>query len=350
MSANRLRYLFFVTKPYSFPILEPIDQFIQNSNSGETAWFTASTAKNIKPTGRICTNTEEVIAFNPDVVLVPGNIVPHDWPGIKVQIFHGIDDEVKGFYDISGQFDMYCTHGQESTDQFNRLAHRHKNFIVRETGWPKLDPLYSNINSKLNSDKKLMEQIGFNNKKPILLYAPTFPPKYTSAKELLPEIANLKDDYQWLVKFHSLMDENIIEQYQCLVGDSFKIIDDHNILPYFNISNVLITDTSSVAYEYLPLDRPIVTFKAIARLDKGTNIINTKDLHGAIIRSLNSPSEFSDNRKFYLNEIHPYSDGNSSQRVIRAIEVSLSKDIFSQLKAKPKNWFRNYKAKKILMN
>jgi len=115
MSDNRLKYLFFVTKPYSFSILEPIDQFINKSNIGEIAWFTASTAKEIIPNGKLLKTTEDVMAFNPDAVLVPGNIVPNYWPGIKVQIFHGIDDEVKGFYNINDKFDLYCTHGQEST-------------------------------------------------------------------------------------------------------------------------------------------------------------------------------------------------------------------------------------------
>lgn len=350
MSVNRLQYLFFVTKPYSFPILEPIDRFIKSNNSGDTAWFTASTASNIIPNGKLLKTTEEVVAYNPNIIFVPGNIVPQNWPGIKVQVFHGIDDEVKGYYHINGQFDLYCTYGQESTERFSKLAQKHKNFIVKETGWPKLDHLYASINSKLNTNEKLIKQIGFNIKKPILLYAPTFPPKYTSAKELFPQIANLKNDYQWLVKFHTLMDKKIIEQYRSLVGDSLKIIDDYNILPYFSISNMLITDTSSVAYEFLPLDRPIITYEAIARLDKGINIVNAKDLHGAIVRSLNNTTEFSVNRQFYLNEIHPYSDGKSSQRVINAIHDSISHDIFSQLKPKPNNWLRNHKINKIIDN
>ncbi|NHZ84978.1 MAG: hypothetical protein GWP19_03755, partial [Planctomycetia bacterium] len=281
MSTDRLRYLFFVTKPYSFSILEPIDKFVNNSNRGETAWFTASTAKNIIPNGKLLKTTEEVIAFKPDAVLVPGNIVPNYWPGIKVQIFHGIDDEVKGFYSISGQFDLYCTHGRESTTRFKQLAQKYKYFTVKETGWSKLDPLFTKINSKVNSKDNLIKKIGFDPNKTILLYAPTFPPKYSSANELLAEIAKLKDEFQWVIKFHTLMDKKIQNKYRDLVSETFKVIDENDILPYFDISNILITDTSSVAYEFLPLDRPIITYKAIARVDKGINILDAKDLLGA---------------------------------------------------------------------
>ena len=348
MSDIRLKYLFFVTKPYSFSILEPIDQFINNSGNGETAWFTASTAKDIIPNGKLLKTTEEVMAFNPNAVLVPGNIVPNYWPGIKVQIFHGMDDEVKGFYNINGQFDLYCTHGRESTARFKKLAQKYKYFTVKETGWPKLDTLFTKINSKLNSKENLIKKIGFDPHKPILLYAPTFPPKYTSANELFTEIIKLKDKYQWLIKFHTLMDEKVQNKYREFVSGSFKIIDENNILPYFIISDILITDTSSVAYEFLPLDRPIITYKAIARTDKGINIIDAKDLHGAITRSLLDSTEFSENRQFYLDEIHFYADGRSSERVINAINDSITANIFSKFKPKPKNWIRNRKIKKML--
>ena len=348
MSADRLRYLFFVTKSYSFSILEPINQFINNSGDGETAWFTASTAKDFIPNGKLLKTTKEVIAYNPDAVLVPGNIVPNYWPGIKVQIFHGMDDEVKGFYNINGQFDLYCTHGRESTKRFKQLAQKRKYFTVKETGWPKLDPLFNKINSKLNSDEKLITKIGFDSNIPILLYAPTFPPKYTSAYDLFDEIVKLTDKYQWLIKFHTLMDKKIQNKYRGLVCETFKIIDENNILPYFTISDVLITDTSSVAYEFLPFDRPIVTYKAIARTDKGINIIDRKDLLVAITRSLLDPTEFSESRQFYLNDIHSFNDGKSSERVINTIKDSISTNILSKLKSKPKNWIRNRKIKRML--
>lgn len=348
MSADRLRSLFFVTKPYSFSILEPINQFLNSSSSGETAWFTASTAKNIIPNGKLLKTTEEVLAYNPDAVLVPGNIVPNYWPGIKVQIFHGMDDEVKGFYNINGQFDLYCTHGRETTERFKRLSQKYKYFSVKETGWPKLDPLFEILNSKQKSQNDIIDKIGFDSNKPILLYAPTFPPKYTSALNLFDEIAKLKDKYQWLIKFHTLMDEKIQNKYRDISSETFKIIDDNNIIPYFDISDILITDTSSVAYEFLPLDRPIITYKAIARTDKGINIIDAKDLHGAIIRSLLEPTEYSENRQYYLDEIHSFIDGRSSERVVNAIQDSITANIFSNLKSKPKNWIRNHKIKKML--
>ncbi|NHZ85730.1 MAG: hypothetical protein GWP19_07600 [Planctomycetia bacterium] len=105
MSVGRLKYLFFFTKPYLLSSLEPIDQFISSSNSGETAWFTISTAKNIIPNGKLLKTTEELITYNPDVIFTPANIVPSHWPGLKVKIFHGLGEEKKGHYRLNGLFE-----------------------------------------------------------------------------------------------------------------------------------------------------------------------------------------------------------------------------------------------------
>ena len=39
MNQAHLKYLFFVTKPYSFSILEPIQDSITESNSETVKWF-----------------------------------------------------------------------------------------------------------------------------------------------------------------------------------------------------------------------------------------------------------------------------------------------------------------------
>ena len=93
-----------------------------------------------------------------------------------------------------------------------------------------------------------------------------------------------------------------------------------DVLPLMNESDVLLTDTSSVAYEYLFFDKPIITFKAKTRIDKGINILGASDLEGAIIRALSDPDEYKENRDFYISELHPYQDGKSSQRVIECCE------------------------------
>ena len=57
----------------------------------------------------------------------------------------------------------------------------------------------------------MIEEFGLDPKLPIILYAPIFPPKYTSARIFYNLINELKDHYNWVIKFHPLMDSEIIE-------------------------------------------------------------------------------------------------------------------------------------------
>ena len=349
MNHTRLKYLFFVTKPYSFSILKPIQDSITESNSGTVKWFAASSAVNFSSPGDQIKSNEAVRDYNPDVVLVPGNIVPHYWPGLKVQVFHGLDEEVKGFYNITGFFDLYCTAGPIMTENFLKIAKQKKHFLVKETGWPKLDPVYKNECGFSDQKDQLIKQYKLIPELPVILYAPTFPPKYTSAPDLLDSINKLKNcKYNWIIKFHSLMDQSIRERYKKLESNNFRVVDELNILPFMAGSDIMITDTSSVAYEFLHFNRPLITYQAIARRDKGINIQDPSELLPAIERSLNDPNEFSQNRESCLQDIHPYFDGNSSNRVLKGIADILANGLQNDLKQKPQNFIRKYQIRKII--
>ena len=349
MNHTHLKYLFFVTKPYSFSILKPIQDSIIESNSGTVKWFSASSAVNFSSPGDQLKSNGAVLDYNPDVVLVPGNIVPHFWPGLKVQIFHGLDEEVKGFYNITGFFDLYCTTGPVMTENYLKIAKQKKHFLVKETGWPKLDPVYNNKWTFNDQKSHLIDQYDLNPELPVLLYAPTFPLKYTSASDLHDSIKNLNNGkFNWIIKFHPLMDKLIQGQYKQLENKNLRVVDELNILPIMAGSDLLITDTSSVAYEFLSFDRPLITYKAIARKDKGINIQDPTDLSSAIERSLMNPDEFSINRASCLRGIHPYLDGLSSSRLLKVIEIILTEGLHNELKQKPLNFLRKYQIRKII--
>jgi len=349
MNHTHLKYLFFVTKPYSFSILKPIQDSIIESNSGTVKWFSASSAVNFSSPGDQLKSNGAVLDYNPDVVLVPGNIVPHFWPGLKVQVFHGLDEEVKGFYNITGFFDLYCTTGPVMTENYLKIAKQKKHFLVKETGWPKLDPVYNNKWTFNDQKSHLIDQYDLNPELPVLLYAPTFPSKYTSASDLHDSIKNLNNGkFNWIIKFHPLMDKLIQGQYKQLENKNLRVVDELNILPIMAGSDLLITDTSSVAYEFLSFDRPLITYKAIARKDKGINIQDPTDLSSAIERSLMNPDEFSMNRASCLRGIHPYLDGLSSSRLLKVIETILTEGLHNELKQKPLNFFRKYQIRKII--
>ncbi len=230
------------------------------------------------------------------------------------------------------------------TERFNSLAEKHNSFLVRETGWPKLDLFHENCS--LPENKK---SIGLNPEKDVILYAPTFSPKHNSAPHLFNAINALRaQDWQWVIKFHDLEKRDIIEQYEQLQTENFIIVKEPNIIPYMKAANVLLTDTSSVAYEFLLLDRPIVTWRAVSRLEKGIDIRNSEELFGALTRSFHDPTELSSVRNELCQELHPYSDGRSSERLIDTIDEILSNDSLGELKTKNPNWIQRRQIRRIV--
>ena len=349
MNGTSLKFLLFVTKPYSFSILEPIERKIYELSFGTVRWFVSKNLSSYKLQSKVLNNSKEVIKYCPDAVIVPGNVVPHFWPGLKVQIFHGLDDEVKGFYKITGFFDLYCTPGPDMTNKFMKLSKKYGHFFVKETGWPKLD------NVKIKGDKFNKKKNDFILKhnldieKPIILYAPTFPPKYSSAWDLYNQIKDNKEiDYNIIVKFHPLMDKKILEKYRNINRENYVVIEDYNILPIMFYSDLMITDISSVAYEYLYFNKPLITYKAIARIDKAINITIDSDLLPSIRKSLEDVNGLSKNRENYLNNIHPYRDNNSSERILKGIQNIINQKLYLKLSNKPLNIIRKYQIKSFI--
>lgn len=308
------KYLLFLTKNYSYSILKPLYDELTNRINAEAYWFSTKSERFDIPSEAWLESDADVMNYEPEVIFAPGNIVPTHWSGLKVQLFHGLGEEKDGHYRINGLFNMYCTPGPFVTDKFNNKK-KNGNYIVKETGWPKLDPIF-----KISKDIPKI----FDNSNPTILYAPTFSRKLTSSSHLLHDIKKIQvRDYNWIVKFHELMDNELVNKYKELESNKFKISSSDDIIPHMFESDLLLTDTSSVAYEYLFFNKPIVTYRAKTRIDKGVNIFDSADLEGTIIRSLSNIDEYKANREFYKSELHPYQDGNSSKRVIDSVEEVL---------------------------
>lgn len=292
------------------------------------------TEENIWVDKKVITTVEEGIEFNPDFCLSPGNYVDFRLPGIKVEIFHGIGIEKPSHYEIRHFFDVYLTSGPVVTEKFNKLQEKFGYFLVRETGWPKMDHIMNypvdNIRDKYNLpvDKK------------IILYAPTFSKKMQSADVLLdiiPEI--VKDDEIWLMKFHEFMDKDMIKKIEERSDPRIILVNTHDITPYLYISDVMVSDTSSVIYEFMALDKPVITFKTMDRKDKGIDISSPEDLRSALDRVLSDPEEQSDIRKKHLNEVNPLLDGSIAKKVFTSLERVKSNNELPK-KKKPLNIFR----------
>jgi len=336
------KYLLFLNVSYSFSILRPLQDAIRN-RGGTAAWFLHDLdSSHLEPEELLLHSVDEVKKFNPRAVFVPGNWVPDFFPGAKVQIFHGFGIEKKGHFDIRGFFDLYCTHGPMTTRPFEKLALDHGYFKVSETGWPKVDPLFKHRPAEERKKPHGGEA-------PVILYAPTFSPSLTSAPDLEQTIRDMsrQGSYFWLVKFHPLMDKGIVDTYRSMQGKNLKVVEDADIIPYLHAADIMVTDTSSVVAEFLLLDKPVITYKTRIPGPHVINILQPRNLKSTIESIIKDPGPYRQAAREFIKQMHPYTDGLSSDRVLDATEYFIS-DVRGKLKPKPMNLWRKMQVRKRL--
>lgn len=264
--------------------------------------------------------------FKSDVIFVPGNEVPYYLRGVKVQIFHGLAGEKKGHFRIRHYFDLYLTQGPYFTERFNQLKAKHANFEVMQTGWPKLDGYGQQKNVFHDEKESLLTAYKTDT---IVLYAPTFSPSLTSATDLLEEIKNLAIDTGFLVmiKFHDLMSDELISAYKILSEQQANIlfIEDKNIIKFLILADILVSDTSSVIYEFLLLNKPAISYKTIATHIRWDNLTEKGQLKNSVLSNLKIDA-FKKERLELNAQYHPYQDGKSAQRILLAAENYIAKN------------------------
>ncbi len=322
-----MRCILFCQNNYAFGILELIRKYLEN-NEHDYIWYVNEKITNDFPFKNE-KNTSSITAlenYKSDAIFVPGNEVPHYLRGLKVQIFHGLAGEKKGHFRIRHYFDLYLTQGPYFTERFNKLKSIHKDFDVIETGWPKLDIYGTNKSAFEQERKELLQKY---NVKKIILYAPTFSPKLTSAPFLVEQIKSLSKnkDFLILLKFHPLMDESWIQIYKDLANEIPNAIfeTEKNIIKFLLITDILISDTSSVIYEFLLLDKPVITFNNISDSILWQNSLDYNELIPLVEKNLNE-DPYSNERKFIYENYHPYNDGKSAKRMIDAVEDYINKN------------------------
>jgi len=338
-----MKFLLYTSYAYGFPIIRPLQEEILRRGF-DAAWFIEieENKNKLNPSEKLLNTVEEVINYKPDIVLVASNEVPHFFPGIKVQLFHGFSvnkrSKNKGHFRIRGFFDLYCTQGPSTTALFEQLAKKHKHFKVIETGWSKVDVLFI--------DKKEITK-----KKPVVFVASTFTEQLSLAHNntVFKEIKRLikSKDWKWIINLHPKMNPQIVEKFKDL--DSFENVTYLPILETLEplkLADVLLTDTSSIITEFIIQIKPVVTFNNAKPQDCFINIKSSNELEENLELAIDRTKEIIDKIKLFANEEHPYRDGKSAERVINASINFYKQNTILSLKAKPLNIIRKFKIRK----
>jgi len=332
-------YLFYGSERYTLAIMRPIEAAIK-ARGDKVAWFFGGPgAADLHSDDILLTTVAEVKAWNPIAVITPNNTVPHFFPGVKVQTFHGFDAGKPRHIYIRGFFDLYCTTGPQDTAAFKKLAAELQHFAVIETGWPKLDYFMREIAGDIPPVKN----------PPVILYHSTFSPSWSAAEILYDEVKRLSQtrDWQWIVTLHPKMNPETIKKYRALESKNLHFAENDNILELFSEADVMCSDTSSALSEFLLTGKPVVTFKNRRPGPQLIDIDNPADFEPAIVKALARPAELMAAINSFANQIHPWRDGRSALRILEAIDKFIAQG-GKNPKRKPLNLWRKLKLRKTL--
>lgn len=242
------------------------------------------------------------------------------------------------FHREAQNWDYLLSPNGYSTEIFKRAFQFQKNVV--EAGYPRNDFIY--INNNLKAIDALKKQHGLPIDKKIILYAPTWRDdqfynkgRYKLDLQLDLQLLQkrLDSDYIILLRMHYLVAEQFdLEPYKGFVYDFSKHVDINEL---YLLSDLLITDYSSVFFDYANLKRPIIfyTYDIDSYRDKlrgfyfdleteapGPVVINTEEVLEEILKfEMVGLGAFAEKYNTFYNNYCYLEDGFASKRVVEKI-------------------------------
>jgi len=270
-----------------------------------------------------------------------GSLIKKRKGQIYIQLFHGNGAMKKMGYDVDNAKDRIELEHVKDWDYYIANDVNDKNIIISSTGYKGeiviLGSACIDNVIKMSKDKKhkekILNELGIKDKnKKIILYAPTFR-DFDLDKDIVDvpilKLSKLKD-YIVVVRLHPLVrskvNKDLFKYNNIINGCNYP--DCSDILA---ISDLLITDYSSIFYEFLPLNLPIVfypyDYSKYIELRGGFYVDYEKELPGPIcynekdlLNTINNiekiSKEYLDKRKKFIKKYASLSDGKSSQRFV----------------------------------
>ena len=335
-----MRHLLFASELYALPILRPLAAAAR-ARGDDVRWFVSSQiSRFLHASEQRLIDGRAVCEWHPDSVISASNWVPHFFPGLKVQVFHGFNvdkrSEARGHFRIRGLFDLYCTQGPATTAPFQAMQRALGHFRVIETGWSKLDPLFdTSLPASLQAAAQARDIVG---------YASTFTASLSSAPLLYKTIAAhiARGDRYWLLTLHPKSAPLWQDRYRALAGVNAQYVEADLLMHLLASAQVLVSDTSSVVSEFAVIGKPVVTFRNRAPKPYMLDIRDAGELEGALQRAFAEDVGQRLAAEEVGNAIHPYRDGRSSERVLNAIR-SVLEDRNAETRRKPASLARRLK-------
>jgi tetratricopeptide (TPR) repeat protein len=340
-----MRILFFLERELHLPVLAPVMEEVHARGLGPVA--IASVAYH--PSGEGVPGRGLRSDVLRQALSVPFQLVenPHEYKpditfladfsyqfveglGTLVNLGHGTI--CKGWYFSKGHIsrrencaDLICVPGEVH----RRVLSEQVRIPIEVTGMPKLDVIFRNIHPR----EYTLRSMGLDPLRRTVLFAPTFNAELSIApyvgarlRELVPPETNL------IIKLHGAAPEDWKAVFRRVaLSPNTYYSESPDIAPAFAAADVLLTDVSSVIYEFLALDKPVVLFDSPTRReyanyreddlenvfrDVGIRIGDAREIIDAIRRSLSAPP--SPQIRQIARDFISIRDGFSARRVVDA--------------------------------
>lgn len=260
------------------------------------------------------------------------------------------------FHGVAGKYDLDNPSGLPmGFETYDRVAFINRDRLTRYldagvvspsqaalVGYPKLDRL---VNGGWNGDE-IRRSLGFDHDRPVVLYAPT----YSSASSLhvageaivralaeaglsvlvklhdrsLDPDPRYNDGIDWRTRFRALERPGHI-----------RLVESADVCPLMAAADALVTDHSSVGFEFLVVDRPLLVFDApdlvraarinpakVVQLRSAATVVSTTSaLQAAALAALRDPTRGSETRRRVAEDMFFEPGGATARAVELACEL-----------------------------
>lgn len=271
-----------------------------------------------------------------------------------IQTWHGSALKRMGFHEPRTK-----AQGKPAQDRFQKAVDRFDHFLIRSehdvrtlakgfrlrdevllrTGYPRNDALVEAHRAETQSGERvrgpLAAELGIDPDKRVLLYAPTFRASADGTVEGfafpfdVEEFADrLGDRFTLLVRTHYL---NSVSLPPSVAGRVLDVSRHHDITPLLALADGLITDYSSVMFDYAVLDRPMLffaydyekystdirgTYFDLKDKAPGPVVATADELMQAVAAFDEADAKYAEARQRFLAEFGEYDRGDAARRIV----------------------------------
>lgn len=271
-----------------------------------------------------------------------------------IQTWHGSALKRMGFHEPRTK-----AQGRAGQDRFQAAVDRFDHFLIRSehdartlakgfrlrdevllrTGYPRNDALVAAHRAEADSGERvrgpLAGEFGIDPDKKVLLYAPTFRANADGAVEGfefpfdVEEFADrLGDRFTLLVRTHYL---NSVTLPPSVAGRVIDVSKHHDITPLLALADGLITDYSSVMFDYAVLDRPMLffaydyekyatdirgTYFDLKEKAPGPVVATADELLQAVAAFDEADAKYAEARQRFLAEFGEYDRGDAARQIV----------------------------------